>query len=41
MKSANEDQLMGLDNIQLNKLKIAQMYNKHIKRKEFMKGDFI
>ena len=33
MESADEDRLMALENIQLNKLKVAQAYNKQVKKK--------
>ena len=41
LDSVEKDQLMALENIQLNKLKIAQAYNKHVKKKEFKEGDHI
>ena len=39
--SVDEDQLMALENIQLNKLKVAQAYNKHVRKKEFKESDLI
>ena len=37
----DENRLMALENIQLNKSTIARAYNKHIKRKEFKEGDLV
>ena len=34
MDLANKDHLMTLENIRLNKLNVAQAYNKHIKKKK-------
>ena len=39
MNSIDEDQLIELDNIQLNKLKVAWAYNKQVKKKEFKGAD--
>ena len=34
MDSVDEDQLMALENIQLNNFKVAQTYNKHVRKKK-------
>ena len=37
----DEDQLMALEIIRLNKLKVMEAYNKHVKKKEFKEGNLI
>ena len=41
LKSANEDRLMVMENIQANKAKVSKLYNKKIRLKQFAKGDLV
>ena len=36
-----EDWPMALENIKLNKLKVACTYSKHVRKNEFKKGDLV
>lgn len=41
LESADEDRLMTLENIRLNKSKVAKTYNKHMKAKVFRECDLV
>ena len=41
MESADDDRIMALENIKLNKEKVAKSYNKKVKRKQFAEGDIV
>ena len=41
LESVDEDWLMALENIRLNKSKVARAYNKCIKKKEFKEGNLV
>ena len=41
LDSADEDRLMALENIRLNKSKVAKAYNKRVSKKEFAEGDLV
>lgn len=41
LDSADEDRSMALDNIRINKAKVAKTYNKNVKHKSFIEGDLI
>ena len=38
---ADDDRIMALENIKLNKEKVAKSYNKKVKRKQFAKRDIV
>lgn len=39
LESTDEDKLIALENIRLNKEKVAKAYSKHVKVKRFVEGD--
>lgn len=41
LESTDEDRLMALENIRLNKENVAKAYNKHVKVKRFVEGDLV
>ena len=41
LEQTNDDRIMALENIKLNKEKVTRSYNKKIKRKQFADGDII
>ena len=41
LELADEDKLMALENIQINKAKVSKLYNKKVKLKRFVKGDLV
>ena len=41
LESADDDRIMALENIKMNKEKVAKSYNKKVKRKQFAEGNII
>ena len=41
LKSADDDRIMALENIKLNKEKVVRSYNKKVKRKQFAEGNIV
>ena len=41
LESADDDRIMALESIKLNKEKVAKSYNKKVKRKQFAEGDIV
>ena len=41
LDSANDDRIVALENIKVNKEKVARSYNKKVKRKQFAEGDIV
>ena len=41
LESADDDRIMALENIKMNKEKVAKTYNKKVKRKQFAEGDIV
>ena len=39
LESADEDRLMALENIQVNKVKVSKLYNEKVRLKHFTEGD--
>ena len=41
LESADDDKIMALENIKLNKETVVKSYNKKVKRKQFAEGDIV
>ena len=41
LELADDDKIMALENIKMNKEKVAKSYTEKVKRKQFTKGDII
>ena len=41
LESTDNDRIMILENIKLNKENVANSYNKKVKKKQFVNGDII